>query len=328
MNVAVVYNEDFTKVFSLRNRPARERYERKVVEKIAKVVSSRGHRVEVFDANLELCEKLLNFVEECKVDNVIVFNLSYGTQGESRYSHVPAMLEMLGIMYTGSGPFGHAIALDKVSTKLVFKEYGIPTPEFVVISPYQKIPEGLSFPLVVKPRMEAQSLGVNLVRNYRELEDTLTHVWEEFGQEALVEEFIRGPEYEVSLIGNGKYIKALPITGIYLGDDPEAIYSREAKLKYHPEQFCPAAIKGELARRLVELSIKAFNALHLRDYARFDLRLGEDGKPYFFEVNSMASLNPSGSFFCAAKAAGLSYDQLIFKILHSSLRRYGVDVRL
>ncbi len=323
MNVAVIYNEDLKKVFKLRGKPTKERYSREVVERIAQAISSEGHRVEIFDANLELFESLRKFVERHGVDNVIVFNLSYGIQGESRYSHVPALLEMLGVMYTGSGPFGHAIALDKVSTKLVFKEYGIPTPDFFVASSLAEVPEKLKFPLIVKPRMEAQSLGISLVRSREELEKALSHVWEEFGQEALVEEFIRGPEYEVSLVGNGDELRAFPVTGIYV--EPEDIYTREAKLRYHPKQFCPAAVKGELAERMVELSKRAFRALRLRDYARFDLRLGEDGTPYFLEVNSMASLGPTGSFFCAARAAGLSYEGMVLEILHTALRRYGVD---
>ncbi len=126
--------------------------------------------------------------------------------------------------------------------------------------------------------MEAQSLGIRLVRSREELFEAVTTVLEEFDQEVLLEEFVSGPEYQVSLVGNGKELRAFPVTGIHLGD--EDIYTREAKLKHHLKQFCPA-VEGEMAEELFRLSKRAFKALNLRDYARFDVTLDKEGRIYF-----------------------------------------------
>jgi len=159
------------------------------------------------DGNLEFFNRLISFVRE---GGRFVFNLSYGIQGESRYAHIPAILELLGVPYSGSGPLGHSLALDKVATKMIFIKENIPTPDFRVVSSPGEIKGKLRFPLIVKPRMEALSLGVTLVRGEEELAAAVERVVEEFEQEAIVEEFVRGREISLSLVGNGEDLRALP----------------------------------------------------------------------------------------------------------------------
>ncbi|RLJ71256.1 D-alanine--D-alanine ligase [Hydrogenivirga caldilitoris] len=325
MNVAVVFNEDFSGVFKLRSVPTKERYTRKVVEEIAEALRFNGHKVEVFDANLSLFENLLSFVKEHGSDSTAVFNLAYGIQGECRYSHIPGVLELLGIMYTGSGPLGHSLALDKVATKLIFQTWGIPTPEFWVVSKIEDLPSELYFPLIVKPRMEASSFGIHLVWNRAELEEAVYNVIENFHQDALIERFIEGREFNIGLIGNGEELKELPITEIDFGDTAFGIYTHEAKLKTSYRRLCPAPLEEETIDEIARLSKKAFRALKLRDYARFDIRMDKDGELYFLEVNSMAHLSRNASFFLAAQTTGYTYEEFINEILKVALRRYGVD---
>ncbi len=325
MNVAVVYNDDLSRVIKLRRSPTREKYSKKTILKIAESLSSRGHYVEIFDANMDFFERIKDFVERFGVDECFVFNLSYGIQGEGRYSHVPGILEMLGIPYTGSGPLGHSLALDKVVTKIIFKYHGIPTPDFFVVSKLKDIPHQLRFPLIVKPRMEALSLGLSFVKNRRELKEAVERVLDEFNQDALVEDFVDGREFSVSLIGNKDDLKNFPLSEVLHVEKEIPIQTHEEKLKKPPEKLCPAPIGQDVASRMIELSKKAFKILHLRDYARFDIRMDSRGEIFFLEVNSMASLSPSSSFVCSAKASGLTYEELINRIFEVAVRRYKED---
>lgn len=325
MNVAVVYNQDFTGVLKKRKTQTREVYKREVIERIAKAIGDRGHRVEIMDGNMHFFERIREFALENGVEDTFVFNLAYGIQGESRYSHIPGMLELLGIPYTGSGPLGHSLALDKVATKVMFSHSGIPTPDFHIVSKPSDMPGGLEFPLVVKPRMEAVSLGVTLVENEEELKANVERLLEEFSQDVLIEEFIEGREFSVSLIGNGEDLKAFPVSEIDLSELPHGIQTHSDKMERPPRKICPAEIPEEVATKMVELSKKAFDLLCLRDYARFDIRMNGRGEIFFLEVNSMASLNPSGSYVCSTRAAGLTYEELINEILEVAVRRYERD---
>jgi len=325
MNVAVVYNQDFTGVLRKRKTQTREIYKREVIERIAEAIEGRGHRVEIMDGNMYFFDRIREFALKNGVEDTLVFNLAYGIQGESRYSHIPGMLELLGIPYTGSGPLGHSLALDKVATKVMFSYGGVPTPGFHVVSKPSEIPKGLEFPLIVKPRMEAVSLGVTLVENEEELEETVKRLLEEFSQDVLIEEFIEGREFSVSLIGNGEELRAFPLSEIDLRELPHGIQTHSDKMKRPPKKICPADIPEEIAKRMVKLSKRAFDLLRLRDYARFDIRVNSRGEIFFLEVNSMASLSPSGSYVCSARAAGLTYEELINEILEVAVRRYERD---
>jgi len=289
VKIAVVYNEDLTKV------------------------EEGGHRVVVLDGNVDFFSGLIEFVRE---GGRFVFNLAYGIQGESRYAHIPAVLELLGVPYTGSGPLGHSLALDKVVTKMIFRETGVPTPAFWVLSSPEEITGDMNFPLVVKPRMEALSLGLRLVHSEKELAEAIRSIVREFEQEALVEEFIEGREISVSLLGNGDDLRAFPLSEVDYGNRRLTVQTHEDKLLNPPRKICPAPLPGALEEEL---------AMHLRDYARFDIRLDREGRPYFLEVNSMASLKPSGSFMCSACSSGYTYEEVIREILRTALRRYGID---
>ena len=109
----------------------------------------------------------------------MVFNLSYGIQGQVRYTHVPGMLEKIGLPYVGSGPLAHSLSLDKVVWKMIFVQHGIPTPDFAVLdSPDAEFP-GLKFPLIVKPKNEAVSFGIMVVRSEKELREAAGAIFEQ-----------------------------------------------------------------------------------------------------------------------------------------------------
>ena len=149
----------------------------------------------------------------------LVFNMAYGIQGECRYTHVPAMLEMAGVPYTGSCPLGHALALDKVIAKIQMQAAGIPTPAFKVMGRPDDDVSGLRFPLVVKPRHESTSYGLQLVDDQCQLGDAVAAIVAQYRQDALVEEYIDGREVCIGLLGNGE-VECLPAVELDFGGRP------------------------------------------------------------------------------------------------------------
>ncbi|NND86811.1 MAG: M20/M25/M40 family metallo-hydrolase, partial [Nitrosopumilus sp.] len=252
----------------------------------------------------------------------MVFNMAYGIQGQNRYTHVPAMMEMLGIPYIGSGPAGHAIVQDKVMTKIILQKNNIPTPGFWVFRTPDDVHEDLVFPVIVKPKLESTSMGMEVVDNWDDLREAVRVQIEKFQQDILVEQFISGREFAVGVLGNNPNIDILPIVEINL-DDPDQIQTiDDKKKKGGVDKTCPAKLSKEKVEEMKQMCIKAFASLGLNDYSRVDFRMDKDENLYILELNSMASLGTGGSLFYAAKTAGYNYESLINKILDIAVIRY------
>ncbi len=326
MKVAIIFNRDMTGVINTFGLQNKEKYDPSVVKRVADALESNGHNVEIIDGNMHLVENLQNFMPKVLKGEKLgmVFNMAYGIQGESRYTHIPAMLEMLGIPYVGSSPSGHALALDKVITKILMQQKGIPTPKYWVFSSEEDDVTSVNFPVIVKPKMESVSFGLKVVHNQKDLKEAVVFINQEFKQQALVEQFIRGREFAVGLIGNVP-IESFPIVEFEL-ETPDAIQSVEDKQLNPKKKICPAEIPSELAAEMRRLSIEAFNALQLRDFARVDIRLDENNNIYLLEINSMASLGLRGSYVFAASKSGYDYSALVNKILEVASSRYFKDL--
>jgi len=252
----------------------------------------------------------------------MVFNMAYGIQGQNRYTHVPAMLEMLGIPYVGSGPEAHSVVQDKVMTKIVLQKNNIPTPGFWVFSTSEDKFDDLIFPVIVKPKMESTSMGMEVVDNWDDLRKAVAKQIEKFSQDILVEQFIPGREFAVGLLGNGNHIEILPIVEIDLKGDPNKIQTLDDKKSTPLDKICPAKLTEQQEKEIKKISLESFKKLGLNDFARVDLRMDKNGNVYILELNSMASLGVTGSYVHAAKSAGYSYDSLINKILDTAAMRY------
>ncbi len=169
--------------------------------------------------------------------------------------------------------------------------------------------------------MEAVSYGIKIVDNEDDLREVVKFVVTEFKQQALAEQFIRGREFCVGLLGNGDP-EAFPVLEIDLENDPDAIQTVDDKKQKPRGKICPANISQKLAAEMVRLSKDAFHALELRDFARVDIRMDEAENIYLLEINSMASLGRTGSYVYAANVAGYDYARLINKILEVAAVRY------
>lgn len=323
MKVAIIYNKDMSGVINTFGMQNKEIYSPNTIKKVAEALESGGHNVAVIDGNINVIENLQHFMPKViEGENLgMVFNMAYGIQGESRYTHIPSLLEMLGIPYIGSSPSGHALALDKVITKIIMQKHNIPTPDFWVFSSHEEDLSTVKFPVIVKPKMESVSFGLKVVYNIDDLREAVKFIIEEFDQQALVEQFITGREFAVGLLGNSP-VETFPVLEIDLGGDPNAIQTVDDKQHKPKNKICPANIPDDLAEKLKHFSIEAFRALQLRDFARVDIRVDQNNNIYLLEINSMASLGLTGSYVHSANAYGLNYNTLINKMLDVAVVRY------
>ena len=327
MKVALIYNEskiDPDDVINVFGMTTKEHYNPKAVERVARALEKGGHTVKVIEGDIHLADELREFMPRVIDGDApgMVFNMAYGLQGQNRYTHVPAMMEMLGIPYIGSGPAGHAIVQDKVMTKIVLQKNNIPTPGFWVFRTAEDKFEDLIFPVIVKPKLESTSMGMEVVDNWNDLSAAVSKQIEKYQQDILVEQFIPGREFAVGVIGNAPNLEVLPIVEINLGD-PDKIQTKGDKVKKGGiDKICPAPLSKEKTEELKKLCVDAFTSLGLYDYTRVDIRMDKDENFYIFELNSMASLGMGGSLVYAAKTAKYTYESLINKILDVAVIRY------
>ena len=326
MKVAIIYNKDIQGVINRFGIQNKEFYNDATILKVASSLEKSGHNVTVFDGNKQIIERLESFMPRVVEGEQMgmVFNMAYGIQGESRYTHIPSMLEMLGIPYVGSSPSGHTLALDKVLTKIIWKNNNLPTPDFWVFNSPDEDISLVRYPVIVKPKMESVSFGLRVVDNPNDLRDAIEYIIKEFQQPALIEQFISGREFCVGLLGNSP-VEAFPVLEIDLGGDPDAIQTVSDKKQNPKQKICPAPINNDLAEKMQKLSIEAFKALNLRDFSRVDIRLDQNNNIYLLEINSMASLGKTGSYVNAANAAGYNFEALANKMLDVATIRYFID---
>ena len=301
----------------------------KTVEAIADALRAGGHHVQCVEANDDLPKWFLTH----EVD--VVFNIAEGLHGAHRESQVPAILEALGIPFTGSGSLTLALALDKAKTKQVLTYEGVPTPPWqLVATSTAPVDSHLRFPLIVKPNGEGSAKGIwreSVVRDEAALRQQVARIHEQYRQEALVEEFIEGTELTVGLLG-GHAPEVLPILEIDFSScrhSGEFFYSWRMKeyqgneaMGLNPTLHCPARLSPEMTARVREVALRAHHALGCLDLSRTDIRLSADGVPFVLEVNPLPGLDQTESNFpVMTTAAGVSYDALINRLVDLALMR-------
>jgi D-alanine-D-alanine ligase len=327
LKVGITYN--LKKDFSLReNQPVdflEEFDAEETIDAIGKVLESEGHEVIKLGADAGLIDR----IRLASVD--IVFNIAEGLQGRNREAHIPALLEFLNVPYTGSDPLTLSLTLDKAMAKRILLCQNIPTPRFKKIERVEDL-EGmdLRYPLFVKLCYEGSSKGVRLdskILDPQSLEKKTKELLNIYGSPVLVEEFVKGPEFTVGILGN-KDPFVLGVMQIEIKGKPpeESIYSLEIKreweerVRYH----CPPTIDQNLLRKIEEVALRSYRALECRDVSRVDIRVGEDKTPYFLEINPLPGLSPVyGDLVIMARGMGWDYARLVKTIFHQALKRYG-----
>jgi D-alanine-D-alanine ligase len=295
------------------------------IEAIASVLRSLGHEVTLLGDGRAFLDAILR----TPVD--LVFNFAEGTGVcRSREARVPAVLDMLGIPYTGSDPLTMAATLDKDVAKKLVAAAGVVVPWSFAFEPTMELADvpmkELRFPLVVKPAWEGSSKGIRdkcLVRKAAELPGVLAELRRDMRQTILLEEYIHGTELTVGWIGNnpGRILGIMSVLPNFVKG--EFIYSLEMKRDYKRQVTyeCPARLPAATLAAVEKATHAALRALGCRDVARADFRV-RDGVPYFLEVNPLPGLNPEDSdLVIMARLAGWTYSQLLETIVAAARTR-------
>ena len=270
---------------------------------ILKALRSRGVDAHAFDPAERNLEDLL------KQKFARAFIALHGRFGED--GTVQGVLEWLGVPYTGSGILASALAMDKLRTKLLWHAEGLPTPPYEVLrkeSDLKAVAKRLGTPLFVKPAAEGSSVGMSKVRSAAALDEAYA-LAVNYDPVVIAEKFIDGPELTVAIVGE----EVLPIIRI---ETPREFYDYEAKYIADDTRYLiPSGLSERKERELQALCLKAFRALGCRGWGRVDLMLDRRGRPFLLEVNTAPGMTDHSLVPMAARAIGLSYEDLCMRIL-------------
>ena len=237
----------------------------------------------------------------------------HGRGGED--GTVQGALEVLGIPYTGSGVMGSAIGMDKLRTKMVWIANKLPTPRYRVLGAdddWKAVARDLGLPLIVKPASEGSTLGLTKVTAVKQLPAAYELAATKFRDTALAEQFIDGPEYTAAVVGN----EVLPLIRI---EAPQGNYDYQNKYftndtKYH----CPCGLPAKKEEELKALALRAFRAVGCSGWGRIDIMLDSKKRPWLLEVNTIPGMTGHSLVPMAARARGISFEDLCVRILESA----------
>lgn len=271
----------------------------------------------------------------------LVFNIAERLFGPNRESHIPSLCEVLNLPYTGSDPLTLALCLDKSRTKEVLSYHKIPNAEFWTVESLEELPHDILLPAIVKPMYEGSSKGIkdkSVVHTIAELAAVVGEVLSAYRQPVIIERFLPGREFTVGVLGTFPDLEILPIVEIDHSKLPAGatpIYSYEAKWIWDvPDKpleifQCPARITDLLRLEINQLVARTCKVLRIKDWARIDVRLDEQGVAHILEVNPLPGIlpNPEDNSCLpkAARTAGYSYSQLMHRVVDSAKTRYGIQ---
>ena len=304
------------------------------VKVIIKYLKGCGYDVLPIEADQKAYLKLSRNAKQ--ID--LAFNYSEGICGRDREAHLPAILEMLQIPYTGSPPLTQAIVLNKAKTKEMLLANNIPTLPFQVFTaPDLRLKRGLKFPLIVKPIGQGSSAGIvnkSVVHDEAHLRYQVQWIRDTFGQPALVEPFIAGREFSIAMLGNPPTLlpiiepnhKALPANYTPI-DSLEVKWYFEEGRAGEDYLMCPADLDKPLKSKVSRICHKVWEVLGILDWCRIDIRCDLQSNPYVLEVNSPAGMLPpeiskTSYFPLAARTARLTYSDLLQAIVRAACKRY------
>lgn len=285
-------------------------------------VEKAAEHMKSFNPQIEEMEKTRrsffgpNVLELCEKCDIVFLGL-HGANGED--GKVQAAFDLMGIRYTGTGYLSSAMAMDKRITKEVFLMNQVPTPGGFSMTRENQEKDikkhGLNFPVVVKTSCGGSSVGVYIVNDQKEYEASLADA-SQYGEEIVVEEYIKGREFSVAVVDDKAYpvIEIAPIQGFY-----------DYKNKYQAGstvETCPAEISPELTAKMQENAVKAAKALGLTGYSRLDFMMKENGDMYCLEANTLPGMTPTSLIPQEAKVLGMDYPTLCEELIRISMKKY------
>jgi D-alanine-D-alanine ligase len=281
-----------------------------------------GHEVVPVDVDAHLIDRL----RESGAD--VAFVALHGRGGED--GTVQELLEIVGMPYTGSSVLACVRSMDKVLTKHLLVEEGIPTPEFFAFSEVAfrelgaadalpAIEERLGFPLVVKPAAQGSALGIEFAAAAEDVPGALVAAFS-YDDRVLLERHVQGRELAVGLLETDAGVEALPIVEA----KPKEGYTFDFEARYEigkTDYVCPAELPADVTDRAQELAIATYRLLGCYGFARVDMMLPEDGPPQVLEAQAIPGLTETSLYPQAAEAAGISFDELVGRLVELALKR-------
>lgn len=250
-----------------------------------------------------------------------VFIALHGRGGEDGV--IQGALEAMGIPYTGSGVLGSALAMDKVRTKRIWKDFGLHTPDFMEIAEeddLRRAAEELGLPLMVKPVHEGSSCGAGKLKDL----ESISTVWRnacQYQDQVMAERWIEGEEYTAAVLGG----RSLPLIRLRT---PREFYDYEAKYELETTQYlCPCGLDESREREIQMLALQAFESVGASGWGRVDLFAASNGETLFIEVNTIPGMTSHSLVPMAAKHAGIEFDELVLRILDTSLETGSLKER-
>lgn len=301
-------------------------------EKIQKSLVERGYQSKLFDANDY--PKILETLIKAEVD--LVFNLAEGNRLGSQKASLAAVLDSLQIPYTGSDSFCLNFSSNKIAAKKILTYHEIPTPKWDYVNEIEEeIDSSLEFPLIVKPAKTDNSIGIDnhsVVTNKKALKTQIAKVIKEFSGPVLIEEYIEGEEYDVSILGNEEEdLQVLPLSRSIFKNLPKNywhLYSFEAKWTDKPAydkiitQRPPRNISKKLESLITEIALDTYQIFNCQDYGRVEIRVDKDNNPYVLELNPNPHLSSDACLPDVARLMGMPYGDLLEEIISLTIRRY------
>jgi D-alanine-D-alanine ligase len=308
LRLAVVRNRHATGIIARLGAPARGGYRRRSVSRLVECLRQRGHSVIVVEGDMTLLGQLRDFMPAHPMSGLpggLVVNLAHGIQGDVAAAHVPAMLEMSGLAYTGPTPLGQVCAEDRIVMRTLLRQAGLATPEARLVRHPADDCRDLLYPVVVGPRAGAGARR-RIARNRQQLLDVIARLTRRDGQQVVVEPLVAGKQVVVPVLGNAP-ARCLPIVGILPG---------------RAGAECPAALDAGVAAATRAAALKAYRACNGRDFALVEVCVTPTGTPVVMGVDASGALEQDGPFEIAARAAGLSFTDLLDLLIDVARERY------
>lgn len=290
-------------------------------ESVAGALRAARHKPVTYDLNPGSGRDIRDLVASQELREAdVVFIALHGGEGED--GRIQALLDLLGIPYTGSGVRASAICMDKAISKIIFEHHGIKTPPWFHLTdeaaagvPSQDAIAAIGgLPVVVKPVDQGSTIGISIVRTFDGLE-TAIGLARRYSSRVILERYIEGLELSIPIVGD----EVFPIVEI---KPKEGFYDYERKYTKGMTVYeCPADIGGDICRRIERDAMKAYRAVGCDGFGRVDLRLGEDGTPYFLEINTIPGMTETSLVPMAARAKGMTFPELIDRITSLALEK-------
>jgi D-alanine-D-alanine ligase len=285
---------------------------------VLEALKKNGHECIGIDFHPNKLDEIL------KLNVDIVFIALHGKFGED--GKIQGLLDMLNIPYVGSGVLASALAMDKTKAKQIFHQHDIPVANgktYHIRSVKdesmlaEELKQSFSMPFVVKPNQEGSTLGLTIVKNEEQIQDAIKNAFTH-DTEIIVEEYIKGREMTVAVWGENGQETAFPVIEIIPKNE---YYDYESKYAVGgSEHIVPASISEELSNKLMDLSVRAHQILGCKTYSRVDFIVNDQNEPIILEVNTLPGMTPTSLFPDAAKAVGISYEEMIEKFIELSLK--------